>query len=203
MKTLDKWVDVRKKQTREVTDMTVTIVKDESLNSYITLKEVNDLTKPHKIPVNGRWITKLDKNYTILEYTPLDKLYNVRVHINDKEQILEYYFDIILQNEIRKIEGKDIPFYNDLYLDVIYYQKVATQTDNFILLDDRDELKDALNDGKIDQEEYDLAYEVANSLMEELLTNNNIFVNRGLKDYYKYRKNKVKGRDRKKSPSKN
>lgn len=193
MKTLDKWVDVRKKQTREVTDMTVTIVKDESLNSYITLKEVNDLTKPHKIPVNGRWITKLDKNYTILEYTPLDKLYNVRVHINDKEQILEYYFDIILQNEIRKIEGKDIPFYNDLYLDVIYYQKVATQTDNFILLDDRDELKGALNDGKIDQEEYDLAYEVANSLMEELLTNNNIFVNRGLKDYYKYRKNKVKG----------
>lgn len=193
MKTLDKWVDVRKKQTREVTDMTVTIVKDESLNLYITLKEVNDLTKPHKIPVNGRWITKLDKNYTILEYTPLDKLYNVRVHINDKEQILEYYFDIILQNEIRKIEGKDIPFYNDLYLDVIYYQKVATQTDNFILLDDRDELKDALNDGKIDQEEYDLAYEVANSLMEELLTNNNIFVNRGLKDYYKYRKNKVKG----------
>lgn len=193
MKTLDKWVDVRKKQTREVTDMTVTIVKDESLNSYITLKEVNDLTKPHKIPVNGRWITKLDKNYTILEYTPLDKLYNVRVHINDKEQILEYYFNIILQNEIRKIEGKDIPFYNDLYLDVIYYQKVATQTDNFILLDDRDELKDALNDGKIDQEEYDLAYEVANSLMEELLTNNNIFVNRGLKDYYKYRKNKVKG----------
>ena len=193
MKILDKWVDVRKKQTREVTDMTVTIVKDESLNSYITLKEVNDLTKPHKIPVNGRWITKLDKNYTILEYTPLDKLYNVRVHINDKEQILEYYFDIILQNEIRKIEGKDIPFYNDLYLDVIYYQKVATQTDNFILLDDRDELKDALNDRKIDQEEYDLAYEVANSLMEELLTNNNIFVNRGLKDYYKYRKNKVKG----------
>lgn len=193
MKTLDKWVDVRKKQTREVTDMTVTIVKDESLNSYITLKEVNDLTKPHKIPVNGRWITKLDKNYTILEYTPLDKLYNVRVHINDKEQILEYYFDIILQNEIRKIEGKDIPFYNDLYLDVIYYQKVATQTDNFILLDDRDELKGALNDGKIDQEEYDLAYEVENSLMEELLTNNNIFVNRGLKDYYKYRKNKVKG----------
>ena len=126
MKTLDKWVDVRKKQTREVTDMTVTIVKDESLNSYITLKEVNDLTKPHKIPVNGRWITKLDKNYTILEYTPLDKLYNVRVHINDKEQILEYYFDIILQNEIRKIEGKDIPFYNDLYLDVIYYQKVES-----------------------------------------------------------------------------
>ena len=69
---------------------------------------------------------------------------------------------------------------------------MATQTDNFILLDDRDELKDALNDGKIDQEEYDLAYEVANSLMEELLTNNNIFVNRGLKDYINIGKIKLK-----------
>lgn len=54
MKPLNKWVDVRKKQTREVTDMDVTIVKDENLNAYITLKEVNDLTQPHKIPINGR-----------------------------------------------------------------------------------------------------------------------------------------------------
>ncbi len=189
MKILNKWVDVRKKQTREVTDMDVTIVKDEDLNSYITLKEVKDLTQPHKIPINGKWITKLDKNYTILEYTPLDKLYNVRVHINDKLQILEYYFDIILENEIRIIDGQEIPFYNDLYLDVIYYQSVATRSDNFILLDDRDELKDALKEGKIDQEEYDLAYSVANSLMEELLEGKNVFVNRGLKDYIKYRKN--------------
>lgn len=189
MKPLDKWVDVRKKQTREVTDMDVTIVKDDELNAYITLKEVNDLTEPHKIVVNGRWITKLDKNYTILEYTPLDKLYNVRVHINDKLQILEYYFDIILQNEIRNIDGQEIPFYNDLYLDVIYYQKVATKSDNFILLDDKDELKAALKEGKIDQEEYDLAYNIANPLMKELLEGKNIFVNRGLKDYFKYRKN--------------
>ena len=102
MKELNKWVDIRKKQTREVTDMDVIIVKDESLNSYITLKEVKELTEPHIIPVNGEWITKLDKGYTILEYSPIDELYNVRAHINDKKEILEYYFDIILQREIRK-----------------------------------------------------------------------------------------------------
>lgn len=191
MKELNKWVDIRKKQTREVTDMDVTIVKDESLNSYITLKEVKELTEPHIIPVNGEWITKLDKGYTILEYSPIDELYNVREHINDKKEILEYYFDIILQREIRKEDGLDIPFYNDLYLDVIVYEKAATKSEPFILLDDRDELKAALKEEKIDQEEYDLAYKVANALMKEIKEGKNRFINRGLKDYYKYRKNQI------------
>lgn len=61
------------------------------------------------------------------------------------------------------------------------------------MLDDRDELRDALKKGKIDQEEYDLAYEVANLLMKELLEGKNVFVNRGLKDYFKYRKNIIGG----------
>ena len=186
---LDKWVDVRKKQVREVTDMDVTIVEDKELNSFITLKQVKKLTKPHIIPINGKWVTKLDKNFTILEYTPLDKKYNVRVHINDKDEILEYYFDIILENEIRTIDGEKIPFYNDLYLDVVYYTPVSTRYENgFIHLDDRDELSKALKEGKIDEEQYDLAYKIANNLMEEILDGKNIFINRGLKDYIKYKK---------------
>ena len=191
MKELNKWVDVRKRQVREVTDMNVTIIKDEDLNAYITLKEINAVSEPHIIPVNGNWITKLDKNYTILEYTPLDKLYNVRVHINDKLEILEYYFDIILENKIENIDGQDVPFYNDLYLDVVYYQEAATKSSKFILLDDRDELKEALRNGIIDEEEYNLAYSEANKLMEELKQGKNIFVNRNLEDYFKYRKNKI------------
>ena len=190
MKKLDKWVDIRKKQTKEVEDMDITIVKENKLNSYITLKEINKLTEPHIVPVNGEWITKLDKNFTILEYSPLDELYNVRVHINDKLEILEYYFDIIFEHEIRVIDGIEVPFYNDLYLDVVYYTKNATKDSTFIILDDRNELKAALKDGIIDEQQYDLAYKIANSLMKELKDGNNRFVNRGLEDYFKYRKNK-------------
>lgn len=40
MKELNKWVDVRKKQVREVTDMDITIKKLQDKNTYITLKEV-------------------------------------------------------------------------------------------------------------------------------------------------------------------
>ena len=188
MKKLDKWVSVTEKQVREVTDMAITIEKNDELNSYVTLKEIINLKEPHSIPVNGKWIRKLDKGFTILEYSPLDKLYNVRVHINDKHEILEYYFDVILDHEIRNIDGKDIPYYNDLYLDVILYTSKATNSSSFILLDDRDELKEALKQGKIDQEEYELAYYVANGLMKELREGRNKFVNRKLIDYYRYRK---------------
>ena len=185
MKKIDKWVDVRKKQVREVEDMDITIQKIDDLNSYVTLKEIKKLTEPHYIYVNGEKIKKLDKHYTILEYTPLDKFYNVRMHINDKTEILEYYFDIINENDVR--DG--VPFYNDLYLDVVYYQPASTKNGTFIQLDDQNELKDALEEGIIDKEQYDFAYRIANELMNELKEENNVFVNRGLQDYLKYRKN--------------
>jgi predicted RNA-binding protein associated with RNAse of E/G family len=177
----DKWVNVIKKQVREVVDMDVTIVPIKELNAYLTLKEIKEVIEPHKIPVNGKWHTKLDKNYTIMEYSPLDKLYNVRVHINDKLEILEYYFDVILDHEIRNVDGRDVPFYNDLYLDVVYYQKALTESEPFILLDDRDELKSAFKNEIVN----------ANKIMEELLEGKNEFVNRGLTDYLQYRKNNV------------
>lgn len=189
MKEIEKWVDVRKKQVREVKDIEITIVEDKELNAYITLKEAKDVSEKYIVPINGKWITKLDKNYTIMEYTPLDKPYNVRVHINDKQEILEYYFDITMKNEIRIIDGKKIPFYNDLYLDVVYYTKTTTRLNNgFIYLDDRDELKKALEEEKIDEKQYKFAYDVANSLMEEILEGKNKFINRGIEDYLKYRK---------------
>ena len=120
-----------------------------------------------------------------MEYTPLDKNYNVRVHINDKLEILEYYFDITLKNEIRN----EVPYYNDLYLDVVYYQPAATKDSTYIYLSDEREIKDALNKDIIDKEEFDLAYKATDELLLELKNKTNKFVNRGLDDYFKYRKN--------------
>ena len=57
--------------------------------------------------------------------------------------------------------------------------------------DFEERIKKALKEGKIDQEQYDLAYDIANSLMEELKNGTNKFVNRKLEDYLKYRKIKI------------
>ena len=184
MKKLNKWVDVRKKQVREVTDMDITIKKLEEKNTYITLKEVKAVEQPYSVYINGERVKKLDKDFTIIEYTPLDKKYNVRIHVNDKKEILEYYFDIIAENKIK--DG--IPFYNDLYLDVVYFQPAATKESTYIQLVDCNELEEALKENIIDKEQFDMAYIEAEKLMKELKEKKNWYVNRGLEDYWKIKK---------------
>ena len=184
MKELNKWVDVRKKQVREVTDMDITIKKLEEKNTYITLKEVKAVEQPYSVYINGERVKKLDKDFTIIEYTPLDKKYNVRIHVNDKKEILEYYFDIIAENKIK--DG--IPYYNDLYLDVVYFQPAATKEGTYIQLVDCNELEEALKENIIDKEQFDMAYIEAEKLMKELKEKKNWYVNRGLEDYWKIKK---------------
>lgn len=184
MKKLNKWVDVRKKQVREVIDMDITIKKLEEKNTYITLKEVKAVEQPYSVYINGERVKKLDKDFTIIEYTPLDKKYNVRIHVNDKKEILEYYFDIIAENKIK--DG--IPFYNDLYLDVVYFQPAATKEGTYIQLVDCNELEEALKENIIDKEQFDMAYIEAEKLMKELKEKENWYVNRGLEDYWKIKK---------------
>lgn len=188
MKKLNKWVDVRKKQVREVTDMDITIKKLEEKNTYITLKEVKAVEQPYSVYINGERVKKLDKDFTIIEYTPLDKKYNVRIHVNDKKEILEYYFDIIAENKIK--DG--IPFYNDLYLDVVYFQPAATKEGTYIQLVDCNELEEALKENIIDKEQFDMAYIEAEKLMKELKEKKNWYVNRGLEDYWKIKKQQNK-----------
>lgn len=178
---MERWVDVRQKYTREVEKMDITIKKIDELNSYLTIKDIKEVTKPSSAYINGEKVKKIDRNYKMIEYTPLDKNYNVRLHVNDKNEILEYYFDITYGNEIKN----GIPYYNDLYLDVIYYQEVATKDGKYIHLDDRNDLEDALKEGKISKEQYDLAYEVTDEIMKELKAGTNKFVNRGTKDFDK------------------
>lgn len=178
-------VDVRKKCTREAKEIEITIVKLEDLNAYMTLKEIKDVTEPYSMYINGELVKKIDKNYTLLEYTPLNENYNVRAYIDDKLNILEYYFDITDGNIVE--EG--IPYYDDLYLDVVFYQECATKASTYISLEDRNDLVDALRKGEIDQEKYEFAFKVAEKLMRELKNKTNRFVNRGISDYLKYRKN--------------
>ena len=70
-----------------------------------------------------------------------------------------------------------------MYLDVIYNTKFATNCSNYIILDDEAELISALESNEITQKEFEQAYDIANKLMDELLNEKNIYVNRKLIDY--------------------
>lgn len=184
MDKLNKWVDVRKKQIREAVETNITIKKLEDLNCYFTVKEINKIDENNELIRNNPICRKIDKNYKMLEYTPMDEKYNVRVFVNDRNEIFEYYIDITNGMELRN----GVPYYNDLYLDVIYYNnkqimKEISDTKEELRLVDREELEDALNQKLITKQQYDEAYNIANKIMGEIKSGTNVFINRGLTDY--------------------
>lgn len=159
---------------REVLDKEWYLEKDEKLNGYIALKYIKEISKPLSAFSNGKKYIGLDKGYSILEYVPLDRKYNCRIFFDKLNRPLCFYFDI---NNGSGIEN-NIPWYDDLYLDVTMECPTITETGYYIRLDDEAELKMAKNEGQIDEDNYNNAYKVAEKLMQELREQNNDIVNR-------------------------
>lgn len=105
---------------------------------------------------NGKCI--MDNNYKWLEFYDYNSKVKLTAIYDENNEIIEWYFDIA--REIGK--EKDVPYEDDLYLDV-----VVTSTEEIILLDE-EELKDALNRMEITNIEYENAYKEAENLMNRL-----------------------------------
>lgn len=125
---------------------------------------------------NGKVI--IDKNYKLLEFYNYSLKTKLSAFYNDKDEIIEWYFDI--SKEIGK-EG-DVPYEDDLYLDVV------VRPNGEVELLDEDEIKDALNENKVTKEEYDMAYFEANKLLK-LLENNKKNLKEFTDKYLKYFEN--------------
>lgn len=190
MSNLNNWVDVRKKQIREATNTKITIKKLDELNCFFTVKEIKAIDENFPVIVKYPQLKKIDKDFKMLEYTPIDKNYNVRAYVNDKDEIFEYYLDVTDGMELR--EG--VPYYNDLFLDIIYYKdkeimRKSTKSEQELRIIDHADLKSALDNGIISKQQYNKAYNVANQLIQEIKDGKNIFINRGIKDYLEIKNN--------------
>lgn len=172
---------------REVMEKDIKIVKDLELNSYITFKHVIKTFEPCSIYINGRKVVIVDDGYTVLEYSPIDKKYNVRVFVDGYGNIITYYIDIIWSMEYRENEI----YYEDLYLDILYDMKYGNNCCNYISLIDEVDLIEAYNENKVTKEQFKCAYDMAHEIMDELLENTNKFINRGVLDYKSFMKNRI------------
>lgn len=125
--------------------------------SLLTIVKVKEKIIKEK---NGVEIVAFDDNFKWLEIYPENNK-NVAWHatINNKDEILYWYFDIAKDSSVTE-EG--VPYIEDLYLDLLWYPSGEFK------LEDEDELKNALDEGEITKEQYDLAYKVANSIIEQL-----------------------------------
>ena len=102
----------------------------------------------------------MDDNFKWLKlYPENNKNIAVSVAIDDKNTIVEWYFDIAKSSGLAK---NGIPYIDDLYLDVILYPSGELK------LIDQEDLREALLNNKINNSDFNLAYNVANDLMNNV-----------------------------------
>ena len=147
--------------------------EDKQNDCYISIKNILDLNED-EASFSSKGICLINKNYYIVEIVPLHENYCIRVFVNDKKEILFYYVDITFQNGFDSINNS--LYYDDLYLDVIIQ-------DNDITVLDEDELVEALENGEIDKNEYELAVSKKDELIDSLIKNNNKYMKL---DFLKY-----------------
>ena len=167
-----KYIEKKKKFTtntymREAIDYDVVIMKEDNL--FITIKKYKELTDKFIITnEDGEEVTYIDKDYYVVELTPLEEKYNIRYYFDNNKKFIDYYIDITYENG----EEFKIPYYVDLYLDILHYPK--SNTARFC---DEDELEEALKNKIINKKDYDMAYRIGNKLLKEIESNSNKYMN--------------------------
>lgn len=134
-------------------------VNSKEFSGDVALITFNKMKTPYI--VQGTNICMANNNYKWLEFYDYNSIVRLTAMYNDKNKIVEWYFDIA--KEIGKENG--IPYEDDLYLDV-----VVNPNGKIILLDE-DELKLALDRLEISKEDYNMAYDETTKLMKKLRKN--------------------------------
>lgn len=158
---------------REAVNYEINIIKEDNL--FITIKKYNEMDGKFSIKRDdGKEIDYIKDGYYVVELTPLEECYNIRFYVDDKKKIIDYYIDISLKNGI---EYK-IPYYVDLYLDILHYPKSKE-----VMFCDEDELKNALDEKIISKKDFDFAYKIGNKLLKEIKENKNKYLNMDIISY--------------------
>lgn len=161
---------ITKTYLREAEKYKIKIWMDEE-DYYVSLKKLIHVTQPFIIHKN---ITAMDDGYFILEIIPKKGHQALRLFLNDKKEVVEYYFDIIKESGLT--EDK-IPYYLDLYLDV------TIQRNGEVNILDEEELEKAYQENEISEEDYHLAKKEKEKLLKELKENRNELLRINYKKY--------------------
>ena len=138
---------------------------------YVSLKKLIHVTEPFIIN-NG--VVAMDDGYYILEIVPKTGHQALRIFLDDKKEIVEYYFDMIKESGMTE---EKVPYFMDYYLDV------TVQKDGKINILDEEELENAVKTKDITKKEYDLVIKEKDKLLEEIRNHTNLLLNKDISRY--------------------
>ena len=137
-------------------------------SGYVGILNIHEVSEPQIWKYNGEDLIVCDNNYQWLSRMPENDYYCITVMMTDKCEIQVCYIDMIAEQGYDK-DG--VPYFYDLYLDLVVY------SDGTIIEDDMDELQNALANGDITQQQFDLALNTCDKLKNGLLSDNIAFKN--------------------------
>lgn len=146
------WIDKYRSKTKYIQDF---------YSGYASIINIDSVRKRLAFPAECGELCLCDNGYTWLTFLPDKSNWCMSAMYDDKGNIIEWYFDITKENGIDKLGN---PYQNDLYLDVVL------MPNGEIVKFDEDELQDALNNGAITKQEFDMAYEVCDRLINDFLS---------------------------------
>jgi predicted RNA-binding protein associated with RNAse of E/G family len=149
-------------------------VYDHEYHGYISLLVIKEVVEPLYVTVgNMEHVCIADQGYMWLQYSPMTKHHSLTAMFDRNGQIIQWYFDIVKGYSVSE-EG--IPYFVDLFLDVV----VTPNRECFLL--DEDELQEALNQRRINEEEFKTAKREAELLIKSIQGNHNELIHRSFED---------------------
>ena len=133
-------------------------IDEENISGYAALVKIEKAHHAFFVGNEDFKICIADNGYSELCWLPDNENWQVYAIYDDKNCIVEWYFDITRKNAV---DEKGTPYADDIYLDA------ALMPDGRVLILDEDELRAALDNGNIAQDEFDMAYRVLNRLIED------------------------------------
>ena len=144
-------------------------IKNDYMEGKVCFLSMIKVSSPLAVDSPIGKVTIADNGYKNLIFAPKNKHWWLTIMFDDKDNLIESYFDITKENNF---SDEFNPYFIDMKLDIC-----IPSGDNPYIMDE-DELKEALRKGLINQDEYNIAYETAHKIIDTF--NNN-------KDtYYKY-----------------
>lgn len=131
----------------------------EMFNGYVTFYKIHQLREPLWKEYLQSRICLADEGFIWLQHFPEHEQYVVTTMFNSELEVVQWYIDICKD---QGLTDQGVPWFDDLFLDVI----ILPSGD--VLLVDEDELEEAYDHGEITKQEFDMAQEEAQKLLDSI-----------------------------------
>lgn len=143
-------------------------VSTPQIEGYLGLLTILSVSDKQVWKHNNKDVVVCDNGYHWLTIMPANEFYCITVMMDDLYNIKVCYIDMI---DTQGYDEDNIPYFYDLYLDLVVYP------DGNIITDDMDELQEALKTGEITEAQYHQALTTSQKLQDGLLTDMDRFQN--------------------------